>query len=73
MGETKATVIHLTKVADELLDLARLHREAYDELCEAAAQIIEAKRRIAKRQPESVKTATRERENAHGKPLNRYP
>lgn len=52
----RETIKHLAKVADELLDFARLHREAYDELCEAAAQIIEAKRRIAKRLPENVKT-----------------
>lgn len=57
----RETIKHLTKVANELLDFARLHREAYDELCEAAAQIIEAKRRIAKRLPENVKTVTRER------------
>lgn len=48
MGETKTTVIRLTKVADELLCLARRNPEAYDELCEAAAQIVEAKRKIAK-------------------------
>lgn len=44
----RETIKHLTKVADELLHFARLHPEAYDELCEAAAQIIEAKRKMAK-------------------------
>ena len=71
-GGKRDTVIRLTKIADELLDIARRIPEAYDELCEASAQIVEAKRKMAKRQPESVKTVTRERGNAHGKPLNRY-
>lgn len=56
MGETKTTVIRLTKVADELLNFARLHREAYDELCEAAAQIIEAKKKMAKHSAQKKKT-----------------
>lgn len=56
MGETKATVIRLTQTADELLHLARLHREAYDELCEAAAQIVEAKKKMAKRSAQKKKT-----------------
>lgn len=48
-------IIRLTKIADELLNFASLHREAYGELCEAAAQIIEAKRKIAKPQPDRGK------------------
>lgn len=56
MGETKTTVTHLTKVADELLHFARLHREAYDELCEAAAQIVEAKKKMAKHSAQKKKT-----------------
>lgn len=61
VSERESIIRHLTKLTDELLNFASLHREAYGELCEAAAQIIEAKRKIAKRLPESVKTVTRER------------
>lgn len=56
MRET--TIKHLTELADELLGFARRNPEAYDELCEAAAQVVEAKKKIAK-------TATRERENRY--------
>ena len=58
---TRETIDMLTKIADYLLDLVGERKEASGELCEAAAQIIEAKRRIAKRLPENVKTVTRER------------
>lgn len=53
MGED---IDRLTGIADELLHFARLHPEAYGELCEAAAQIVEAKRRIAKHSAQKKKT-----------------
>lgn len=52
----RETIKHLTKVADELLHFARLHPEAYGELCEAAAQIIEAKKKMAKHSAQKKKT-----------------
>lgn len=55
VSESESIVRHLTKLADELLNFARLHPEAYDELCEASVQIIEAKRRIAKKETQRTR------------------